>query len=1235
MLASKFFPRNILVVSVAVQLAFPLHLFGATAAREFPRQQALTPILPDMRAVVADDPRLQQSFAELEELASELEQADEHDRPQDIPDPFHLTQQYLLVTAKGGDRVDRYHLAGISGGLPRIIPQPNKVEIFTTTDGALAFRYKRGTHVIESIKPAVIAYDAELLVVIDVESNIYAVDLSFARRELFKAPVPVHRLSASVIPAHLAGLQLNFVTRGFRPFTHVADEEGGLHPVADPRRFTAGDIVLWQKKDTRRVLIDMLTRDFVVTEINNGNHLLGSLAYALRSDKPPPLGGAVAAEQKQGQQLDAEKLAAYRQSVSAETARVIQSMNAERMQRMILNDIRTNNYRDEFTYASWQRDYLLLKMQAENTIKGLEKSVNAKYKIIFKDVTAQNKLEQLKEGLRKGDLSDVWIMLSKLYTKDMRQLVINKIAALKTLDTAAASSQIAELEKILRENDYERLWHEPQLVAEVDLNGQVVSPWRSKVEKFRYEYLQSGDLQRLAANLLGLSTLVAAGGAAWMLKTGMTLPQLLKEKTPLFLREKDLPVRDDLNGTARKLYDRIRVGARKRAVIAMAAGVALIPVVGMISHLATRATGQDWDFKKQLTLMGIRAYAFVALPLWHHLANWTGQTTLIPALAAQVSPFATVNGDSAVGKSVGLSAAENITVGFRDPFDSEADSEAVRRKAIAAMQQQRVRAQGLGWEMAAHIVGQHLHNTPRLDMQELTAIIDSSQFKDKWKKLAVGLEEEVYQLYRRGIFSDLRTVSRTRVYHYLQKTTPQVFTLAYHENIARRVQLGAKNAVAQLGKGVANLAVDETTFLQVVDPDDFVSSMVWHQFWTDFLTVVFIEGTIGARTKAGGNAEDIGQLFMSGKRPPYWHRQHTEVLASQIHAYSVSAQGSTSLVFQMLQRIEESNYRPLEELLVAGQDSHESFFGSVADLGANAIDLRNVDYGRRYMDTLRVVVVMMQAGFAYNMLARRLLVKVKTKAAFYQWIFYFTWAMWAFGWPWTALYSAEHLREAKHGSRNDMLMQAKVQLKRALVQNDAAGLQAGYDALIAIYRDVVEETPAALVETVAKIEAELHIHEGDRLPAAALIPYLGIVAQMANNDDRVAQRASYRRLAELVARGEHYTVSAEEAEHLLHFAMLNPPFSNKLNSFIKPVTLLGLGIATTLMASNFHRKTYEVSTLRAIAPWAGKGLAIYGLVWLLLSKDHVRWAERFVREKMGGAAADEEEKEEETENRED
>ena len=159
--------------------------------------------------------------------------------------------------------------------------------------------------------------------------------------------------------------------------------------------------------------------------------------------------------------------------------------------------------------------------------------------------------------------------------------------------------------------------------------GHIVSPFRLKIERFRYQHLHSGDLQRLAANILGLTSLAAVGGAAWMLKAGLSLRELslrelLKQKgVPVLLREKNLPVRNDLTGKVEKLYNKIRKGARKRAVIATVAGLALIPAVGVISHLAARSTGQDWISKSNLPLWGLELTH--SLPSPYGITSPTGQ----------------------------------------------------------------------------------------------------------------------------------------------------------------------------------------------------------------------------------------------------------------------------------------------------------------------------------------------------------------------------------------------------------------------------------------------------------------------------------------------------------------------------------------------------------------------------------------------------------------------------------
>lgn len=1149
--------------------------------------------------------------AELAEIIAELEGAAEHTPVRDIPDPFHLTQQYLLVMRGDGNSSDRYHLAGTEGGLPRIVPQPNLVKA-VNFDGKLGLRYKHGVHVIESIAPALIAYDRELLVVIATDGSVYALDLTFARHELFKAPLPVHKLPLVIESENLSGLQTGFITRGFNPFTQVLTERGTVQTLSATQRFTAGDLVLWREREEQRVLVSVVARDVIVTAINNGNHLLGSLAYALRKDKSAALQQALAYEQLQGQQVDTRQLSDYRDQSSAALEQVLQSMDVERLQEMLLNDIEMNSYRDDFTYAHWQRDYLLLKKQAEVTVKNLKRK-------FFKDGTTKKHIRSLEQQLRRGDLGDSWVMLSKLYVEEARDLLIDRINVLKRSDTPAARAKITELESIIAANDFHRLWNEPQLLTGEE---ERLASTRLHVSRFVYQHLSGENLRHLASTAAGIGGLgVLSYAAARALKTGFTLARFWP---PAPFKLKDLPHSVIGRGTAQTMA--VRVGYSRYLKIATVLGVAIIPAVAAVGWLTARSSGEDWSFRKQLTLIGIRAYATLSRPFYYYLAEVAGQKTLMPSLAAQLSPFTEVHGNTALGESIGLKPSQSVRVGWQPFAKQSEDDEALRRRAISALQQQRARAQALGWEMAARLVwqewlkGRQLRDIDAYD--DLATTIQQSGFQQRWKQLAVGLEAEIAKLQREGIFPDLRTVSSERVYDFIARTKPRVLDLSYHANLLRTTGRVVQNLGSVALAWGATVATDNVNFLQIVDPDDFVASMIWQSFMIDFFTVVVIEGTYGARAKVFGSADDIKSLLATNKFPNM-HFQHRETLADQLYAYQIKGQGRYSLLFQMLEKIKESNYTPLEETLLVGKKNPQSFSAGLFDLASNITDLRNTDYGSRYVRDVSVQTAMMQSAILGTIVTRALIAKVAIGSVLPQFFFKLFWGMWGYAWPWIIIYSSEHLREKKHTTRLGMLRQAKVQLRKALDRDDSDGMQRGYLALIEVYRNFNAGVPPALQREVEQIEADLRISTAERLSEAELLSHFAALVQMNASDDPALKRAIYRQIsAQIDNEQPEQALTRVAAARVLNFVMLNPPFPTQLNSRVRDLAIAIGAVATTLMGSWFFRGSFNFKRLRDVLPYMAAGATVYTGTWLLLEKRHVRKIWSFIREEVLGYPPD-------------
>ena len=1106
---------------------------------------------------------------------------------------------------KDGNRADRYHLAGGSaGGLPSVITRPDKVQAIEF-DGYLAFRYKSAVHVVESIRPLAMVSDSELLVVIHEQGDVYAVDMSFARGEvLFKAPVPVHKTLMS-IPVAGNPLQLSFATRGLDPFTHTKTAGGVLEKISDQRRFTAGDLVVWQKIGDRRVLIDVIGRDFVVTEINNGNYFLASLIYEVRGDKPSEIARAIKVEEINGQQP--KDTSSHIENTSEQAKQIMQSIDAKRVEKMVLRDVAVNTYRDSFTYSDWQRDYLMLKHQARVVIEELEESVNKKYKII-KDLTDQQKLDDLKKQLRKGDLSASWITLSESRVEDLRDMIIDRITVLKTLKTPEANAKIDELREILASYDYRRLWDKPQLL--VDVGTTEVSPFRLKVERIRYQYFNSDNLLNIAGIIGGIGTIGATlYASAWLLKSGFSLKNFIPDP----LRKPKLPPRPEhsreLSGAS---YNFVGDRYRRYIIRATIAGLALIPTVAIVSHIGARATGEDWDFRKQLTLIGMRTYSTLALPFWHYFSRWTGQTTFMPAMAARVSPLETVDGSSAIGQSLGLKDGESIRVGFRNPFSAGSeDAEGLRRRAIAVLQQQRTRAQAIGWEMAANIAWSDYlfgKKIEEVDRGALIAELQKDDFRRKWKKLAVNLEQQVYQLYKSGVYQDLRLVTTESAYAHLKKVTPESLLIDTEENFVNELKAGVGNLVAETGRFLATASVDDFTYLQTADPDDFISSELWMGFMIDFFSVVVWESIYGARSKVFHPKVTASNSF------PYWGGEHTEMLLGQIYAHQIAAQGRYSLIFQKLKKVQSTNYQPQEGTLLKGRDSPQSFWGGLAGLSRDAVDFRNLDVGSKYAKSLFVGFTMFQAGFLYNLVARSLCAGVRLKSLIPQHLFNFSFGIWGFAWPWIYYYSARQLGETKLEVRNGMFNEAKIRM----AMHDPQQRQEGYQAMVATYRQFYGQPPPKLVAEVEQVENSLQIAQDNRLPAKAMLPYLGLLVTLSASESLVEKRRIYRQIVDHIDNATDYQPTDSDIEQMVMFAMLNPAFPDKIGVSVSFIGLLTGAIVTTWLGSVFHRKSFDKSSIRGISPYLVGGTALYIGTWMLLKKEHSRKIIDFVREKILG-----------------
>ena len=298
-----------------------------------------------------------------------------------------------------------------------------------------------------------------------------------------------------------------------------------------------------------------------------------------------------------------------------------------------------------------------------------------------------------------------------------------------------------------------------------------------------------------------------------------------------------------------------------------------------------------------------------------------------------------------------------------------------------------------------------------------------------------------------------------------------------------------------------------------------------------------------------------------------------------------------------------------------GRDNPQSFWEGLAGFSRDAVDFRNLDVGSRYMKQLFVATSLVQAGFLYAFVSKSIIAGVPLKSIIPQFLFNFFFAIWGFGWPWLYYYTARSLGETKLEVRNGMFDEAKGRM----AMHDPQQRQEGYRAMVATYRQFLGgQPPSELVAEFKQVEDSLQIDQDDRLPAEALLPYLGLLVTMSASESLLEKRRIYRQIVNHIDNATDYQPTDSDIEQMVIYATLNPAFPNKTNGSVTFVGVTTAALVTTWLGSRFHRKSFEKHTLRGVAPYIAGGALLYAGTWTLLNKEHSRKIINFVREKILG-----------------
>ncbi len=298
------------------------------------------------------DPALTADLERVEGLAQAIENsADGSLPPTGGEDAFKITRQ-TLKTPKGEFELSRFNSA-----LPEITITDFDAEVSVELGAQdLTFVLTRKNNVlarqtIEGIRPISYTRDTEIIVVLDADGKTHVIDLKYARKSLFKGPLPIFELKRLESVQNLDKLSLSFLSRDSAVPANAAE--------MNQKSWAAGDLLVVDTGTGK--LVEILARNVIQTQMYTGEAVLGSLAFLTTpDDEAHKVAPAIVDFQRNTEiakelnaQLESTRDPLITKALSALTTTTIQNL----LNQSHLNHFLESQLTDRFSIQEWQEGF--------------------------------------------------------------------------------------------------------------------------------------------------------------------------------------------------------------------------------------------------------------------------------------------------------------------------------------------------------------------------------------------------------------------------------------------------------------------------------------------------------------------------------------------------------------------------------------------------------------------------------------------------------------------------------------------------------------------------------------------------------------------------------------------------------------------------------------------------------------------------------------------------------------
>ncbi len=716
---------------------------------------------------------------------------------------------------------------------------------------------------------AAMAQDAEMLVVLTNQGELYAFDWGFLVEHAFEVAMPKFKLWQSPTPVDYTGQRLtaSFLNRGVKPYDVVeaSDDDGLQRDASGEPRFNSRDISVGTvgadgAVHHLRTFPGAITHKIIALRTRMLQILIAVAANDLEEIRKlePMVQEAIA----QYPNFEAEVKALDQASMSPSVAVALRSFDRHQVEGLNQriadhNDLSERNV-DWFTLREWFASFSQLETLAQK--QGVDQDqLPRQWKAVLEG-TAKKAAEK-SDGPSLREQPVQWAR--KAAKGFLSGVSANKLKILGGMFGILAW-------------DYPSIYQHNEAMQQVYLLSFLY-------ENFYQRFLPVLCDASYRLNPLAISTLALV--SLWPILEGIGL---LTNRTIRYLNSS---LQNSSSPFARKVRDISKNWA-------------------------------DLDRWQTLLALGSRGFAKTFYPLWKSSVEIIlRQPAFYPALERRLKAFRVVQPDSAVGQQAGIERPEML--GIMNPFlFGNARREAIVRKALLqeSAAAQNKAATFLAWLLASVVVAEK----SKIDLatllmaesgdrvEKLRALATDPDTVEEWGFLAYHINSELLNLQGQTNidFTKVNFAKVQEFYVLAKATVNKIARMDYRTaTLSKRKKAFDEQSIAMRNR-LINLGVPEYNFLNRIYPDHNVTSQTRDQFVPDHITVAVQMAIFGSRA----NPADPQNLAASRTGILWTSPPHLADVGFNAYSYFFSLGAQLSLQYQKLKAKSEDIYDPWEQV---------------------------------------------------------------------------------------------------------------------------------------------------------------------------------------------------------------------------------------------------------------------------------------------------------------------------------